>query len=200
VDQRLLTLATAREGHFLLESGHHGGMWLDLDGLFTDPARIRPFVDALAEALVAYAPEGVCGPLVGGAFLAQALSGLLRTDFFFTEPMPPVEGEGLYGANYRLPQGLRGRIPGKRIAIVDDAISAGSAVRATHDEVLALGAQPVVVGALVLLGSAARPFFDQARVPVESVASSPYELWAPADCPLCTSGRPLEKPVWNRKG
>lgn len=192
MDQDLLKLATAREGHFRLESGHHGGLWLDLDGLFADPVRIAPFVDTLAEALRAFAPAAVCGPLVGGAFLAQMLSARLGIDFLFTERMPPEEGQGLYGVKYRLPRGLQERIGGERIAIVDDAISAGSAVRATYAEVCSFGAQPVVVGALLLLGSAALPFFEDTRVPVRCVAQLPYELWTPAECPLCASGQPLE--------
>jgi orotate phosphoribosyltransferase len=193
VSQDLLRLAKSREGHFRLESGHHGRRWLDLDGLFADPVCIGPFVDVLAETLRVHEPEAVCGPLVGGAFLAQVLAERLACDFLFTERMPG-ESDGLYGVRYRLPRGFRERARGKRIAIVDDAVSAGSSVRATFDELCALGGQPVVVGALLLLGSAARPFFEKLRVPVESVASVPYEMWAPADCPLCASGRPLDQP------
>jgi orotate phosphoribosyltransferase len=195
VDQDLLKLATAREGHFRLESGHHGGLWLDLDGLFADPVRIAPFVDTLAEALRAFAPAAVCGPLVGGAFLAQMLAQRLGAAFLFTERMPPDEGQGLYSVKYRVPRGLQARIRGEPIAIVDDAISAGSAVRATYAEVCSFGAQPVVAGALLRLGSAALPFFEDRRVPVTSVAQLPYELWTPAECPLCASGQPLEDAV-----
>jgi orotate phosphoribosyltransferase len=197
--QDLLTLATAREGHFRLESGHHGRRWLDLDGLFTDPARIGPFVDALAERVRAHEPEAVCGPLVGGAFLAQMLAARLACDFLFTERLPSGESQGLYGVRYRLPRGLRGRARGKRIAIVDDAISAGSSVRATYDELRALGGRPVVVGALLLLGSAALPFFEPLGIPFESVTRIPYEMWAPAECPLCASGQLLEEPWSNER-
>ena len=38
----------ACKGHFLLESGYHSGLRLDLDPLFVLPARIGPFVEALA--------------------------------------------------------------------------------------------------------------------------------------------------------
>jgi orotate phosphoribosyltransferase len=189
----LLKLARSREGHFRLESGHHGRRWLDLDGLFADPVLVGPFVDALAETLRAEEPEAVCGPLVGGAFLAQVLAARLACDFLFTERMPSREPEGLYGARYGLPRGLRERARGKRIAIVDDAVSAGSSVRATYDELRALGGRPVVVGALLLLGSAALPFFEPLRIPVVAVARVPYEMWAPGECPLCASGRPLEQ-------
>ncbi len=45
-----LELVAGRRGHFRLESGHHGGLWLDLDPLFAEPRRIAPFAAALAGA------------------------------------------------------------------------------------------------------------------------------------------------------
>ena len=80
-------------------------------------------------------------------------------------------------------------------AIVDDVISAGSAVRGTYAELHAHGAQPTVVGALLVLGSVGLSFFAQERVPVESVARLPRDLWVPAECPLCASQMPLEDVV-----
>jgi orotate phosphoribosyltransferase len=83
--------------------------------------------------------EGVCGPLVGGAFLAQTVAAELKVEFYYTERVATTEGGGLYSANYRLPDTLRQRISGKKVAIVDDAINAGSAMRATYLELQASG-------------------------------------------------------------
>ena len=101
MDQDFLSLVPAREGHFRLESGHHGRLWFDLETLFVDPVRLAPFVDALAEKLRAHDVRAVCGPLVGGAFLAQALAVALCTEFWFTERVIPP------GA----PRPLPGRVP-----------------------------------------------------------------------------------------
>jgi orotate phosphoribosyltransferase len=188
----LFDLVAGREGHFRLESGHHSKLWLDLDPLFVQPDRVRPLVDALAQALRAHEFAGVCGPLVGGAFLAQMLASVLAMEFFFTERVIPAGRDGLYRAEYRLPQSLRERVRGKRLAIVDDAISAGSAVRGTYAELQKYGAQPVVVGGLLVLGSAALDFFVQEGLPVEAATRAPFELWAPAECPLCASQVRLE--------
>ena len=62
VDDDLTTLLTASRGHFAFESGHHGPLWLDLDGLFLRPARLRPHVAVLAEMLAPYRASVVCGP------------------------------------------------------------------------------------------------------------------------------------------
>lgn len=190
--QDFLSLVTGRQGHFRLESGHHSQLWFDLDSLFVEPPRVAPLVNGLAQALRGHDLAAVCGPLVGGAFLAQMLAAALQVEFSFTERVLPAGREGLYRADYRLPRGLRDRVRGKRVAIVDDVISAGSAVRGTYAELQAHGAQPSVVGALLMLGSLASNFFAQQGVPVRSVAQLPYDLWMPGECPLCVSGLPLE--------
>ena len=187
-----LTLASARRGHFRLESGHHSGLWMDLDGLFADPARVRPLVERLAAAIRAHDVAVVCGPLVGGAFLAQMLASILQVEFSFTERIAPAGGEGLYRVRYVLPRVLRDRMRGRRVAIVDDVMSAGSAVRGTHAEVQSHGAVTAVVGALLALGGQAAGFFAREGVPVASVEALPYDLWSPGECPLCAEGRPLE--------
>jgi len=174
-----------------LESGHHDDLWLDLDPLFLRPTRLRRFTAGLALRLGDLAIEAVCGPLVGGAFLAQAVAAELDVEFYYTERVATTAG-GLYPAKYRLPDTLRPRIGGKRVAIVDDAISAGSAVRATYLELQASGARPAAVGALFVLGSLAARLADGWNVPLEGIAHLPNELWRPEACPLCASGMPLE--------
>jgi len=188
----LLGLVTAKQGHFRLESGHHGKLWLDLETLFVEPARVVPLVHELAQAMRAHDLTAVCGPLVGGAFLAQMLAALLQVEFTFTERVLPAQRVGLYRTEYRLPLGLRERVRGQRVAVVDDVISAGSAVRATYAELRAHGAHPTVIGALLVLGSAGVGFFAEQGMPVAAVAQLPYELWVPAECPLCAAGQPLE--------
>ena len=84
-----LELVAARRGHFQLESGHHGSLWLDLDPLFTEPGRVEPFVAALATALEPYHVDAVCGPLLGGAFLAQLVARALDAEFLYTERVMP---------------------------------------------------------------------------------------------------------------
>ena len=192
MSQGLLDLVSGRPGHVRLESGHHGALGFDLDALFADPARVPPYVERLAEALRVHGVAAVCGPLVGGAFLAQMLAPILQVEFSFTERVLPPQREGLYRVEYRLPRAFRDRVRGKRVAVVDDAISAGSAVRGTHAELLAHGAEPVVVGTLMLLGYPAASFFAERGLAVASVVHLPYDLWLPGGCPLCASGQPLE--------
>ncbi len=185
-------LTSARRGHFLLESGHHSELWFDLDALFAVTLRIDPLVVQLSEAIQPYNLAGVCGPLLGGAFLAQLVAGKLGVEFYFTERVMPREQSGLYQASYRLPQAFGARVRGQRLAIVDDIMSAGSALRGTYTEILSYGAEPVVAGALMILGDTGATFFAERAVPVKAVAREDYKLWLPADCPHCAAGAPLE--------
>ncbi len=64
---------------------------------------------------------------------------------------------------------LRHRLQSKaaRVAVVDDAISAGSSVRATCMALKAAGAQVVAVGALIILGNVGTSHLEAMRLPVE---------------------------------
>ena len=186
-----LKLVAPRQGHFRLESGHHSSLWLDLESLFVDPVKVRSTVRQLGQLLRSERFEVVCGPLTGGAFLAQMLASELELEFCYTERLKPVHWDGLYAVQYRLPEAQRDRVRGRRVAIVDDAVSAGSAVRGTCAELVAHAAVPIVVGTLLVLGTAASAFFDQAGIPILSVARLPYDVWLPAECPLCAAQTPL---------
>jgi orotate phosphoribosyltransferase len=190
--EELLGLMAARKGHFRFESGHHGDLWLDLDLLFLHPRSLRPFVAALAGRLAGHAVEVVCGPLAGGAFLAQLIAAELGTAFAHAERTAAPRGDSLYSAAYRIPAGLRPALAGKRVAVVDDVINAGSAVRGTVADVRACGGTVVVLGALLVLGTAAAEFAATENIPLESLSHRPSGLWVPADCPLCAAGVPVE--------
>ncbi|HEV8582764.1 MAG TPA: phosphoribosyltransferase family protein [Thermoanaerobaculia bacterium] len=149
----------------------------------------------MAERLRPYSITAVCGPLLGGAFLAHALAAHLGVRFYFSQPVPSQADGGLFAAQYRLPAELRRRVGTERIAIVDDVISAGSSVRATAADLTAAGASTVVVGTLLLLGSQAVEHFSARGIPLVALAEQAFNLWAPVGCPLCRSGMPLENPV-----
>jgi orotate phosphoribosyltransferase len=187
-----LDLVSGRRGHFLLESGHHGELWLDLDPLFADPRRIDPFIATLAGALARHRVDVVCGPLLGGAFLAQLVSRSIGAEFCFTSRVMPAEASGLWSARYPLPTALVPRVIGRRVAIVDDVMSAGSSLRATFSELRAHGALVVAVGALLVLGTAGEAYFAERGIPVEAIMRDDHRLWLPEGCPLCAAGVPLE--------
>ena len=188
----LLDRIGARRGHFRMESGLHAAVWFDLDQLFVDPAILDPAIAELAEKLRPHAVDAVCGPLVGGAFVAQLLARRLAVECYFTERVRDGGGSGLLTARYQLPRGVRARVGGRRVAIVDDVMSAGSSLRATMDEMTAHGAVTIVVGALFVLGSKGAEFFARHGLPVESAGQAAFDMWPAEACPLCAAGSAVE--------
>ncbi len=189
---KMLSLLAQRKGHFRLESGHHGDLWLNLELLCLRPERVQPMAVELAKRLSRHNIQVVCGPLVEGAFVALMVAAELGVEFTYSEKFVRPNSHGLYPVEYRLPRALCSQVRGKRVAIVNDVINAGSAVRGTFADLINCGAQPVAVGALLVLGSSAVSFASDRRIALESLASVPNILWLPSECPLCSSGVPLD--------
>jgi orotate phosphoribosyltransferase len=185
LEGEILDLLDARRGHFLLESGHHGDLWLELDRLFVRPARLEPFVEELGRRLSGHGVDATCGPLTGGAFLAEAVAAKLDLEFSWAERSE---------AGYRIPEALREGLEGKAVAIVDDVVNAASAAGAALEQLRNSGARPVAIGALVTLGATPEAFAVREGLVLERLATLANTLWDPAECPMCAAGEPLERP------
>lgn len=192
MEEHILTFVRGRRGHFKLESGHHGDLWFELETLCLHSREIRPFAAQLAAKLVQHRVEVVCGPLVEGAFIALLVSLELGCDFVYAERFANAAREGLYPVEYCLPRALHAAVKGKRVAIVNDVISAGSAVRGAFFDLKAIGADVVVVGALLALGDSVADFAAEHHVALEFLRQTPHNIWTPSQCPLCAAGQPLE--------
>jgi orotate phosphoribosyltransferase len=204
IEQEVLDTLAAARGHFVYESGHHGDLWLDLEALFVDARRARGWAAALAQRAAGCRPELVCGPLTGGAFLAQWMAAEIGAGFVFAERLVSTEG----AVRYRIPGRLRGAVSGRRILLVDDAVNAGSALRSTLADLMDCGAELAGLASLLALGSAppARDYAPPARDFAAARLASKLGvlfftlvwlergLWAPEACPLCASGTPLSRP------
>lgn len=191
-EELILRLISARRGHFLLESGHHGDLWFGLELLCARPRILSAVVHELARRLQEFDIEMVCGPLIEGAFIALEVGSELDIGFCYAERFSrPIE-TGLFPAAYRIPPPLRPLVRRKRVAIVNDVINAGSAVRATFEDLTACDAQVPVIAALLTLGTHIEEFAAAKGVRLESLATLPNTVWTPSMCPLCAEAVPLE--------
>ncbi len=130
--------------------------------------------------------------MTGGAKLAESIAAELGVEYFLTDRFAPADVTGLFPVKYRVPAGRRSALVGKRVAIVDDAVSAGSAVRGTYADVIACGAEPVALGALFVFGYRAGEFAREKRMAIENIAQMAFGMWPPTACPLCVAGVPVE--------
>jgi orotate phosphoribosyltransferase len=183
--------AVTSRGHFRYESGHHGDLWLDLDGLLVDARRARGWASALAQRAAACHPEFVCGPLSGGAFVAQLLAAEIGVGFAFAERVVADDR----ATRYRVPDSLRKAVSGRRVLLVDDAVNAGSALLSTLTDLSRCGARLAGFACLIALGEAASQIAEQNGAPLYRLFSFERGMWAPEDCPLCAAGAPLIDPL-----
>ena len=195
IPPELLELIAVHRGHFELESGLHSDLWLDLDTLFAQPARLKPFVAELARKVAPYDVDAVCGPQVGGAFLAQRIADVLAVEFYYAERLVSTAEGGASTVRYQLPHGLRHRAAGKRVALVDDVISAGSALLKCAADLRAGDAVPVVALALMVLGETGAKALAGQGIPVETASQVPVHIWTEEECPLCAEDIPMDDPL-----
>src|SRR5207244_3926568 len=109
-----------------------GDTWLELESLLAEPQRLARLAARLAERLAAYRADVVCGPLEGGAFLAQCVAQQLGARFTYARR----QTDGALGAvpRYRLARGIA--LAGRSAIVVDDAINVGSAASACVAELV----------------------------------------------------------------
>lgn len=187
IERDLLQAVVATRGHFVYESGHHGDLWLDLDRLLVDARRVRGWAAELARRAAPSQPQVVCGPLTGGAFVAQAVAAEFGAGFVFAERHATASGP----VRYRIPEPLREPLRGRRLLLVDDAVNAGSALLGTLADARACGAQLAGFATLLALGDAAAKIGERHGAPFFTLATLGRKLWPPAGCPLCASGTPV---------
>src|SRR6266852_5646240 len=168
-----------RAGHFRFESGHHGDRWLEPDRLLQRPTALRPFAIAMSQRLRRHGFEVVCGPLTGGAFLAQMVAEQCDVGFAFAERFAPPPSDALYQVRYRIPNALRDGLRGASVAIVNDVTNAGSAVRGPYEDLVACGARPVALGTLVAFGEWSTSFANEHGLALEPLERLGNNLLAP---------------------
>jgi orotate phosphoribosyltransferase len=186
IGEALLQAVSATLGHFRYESGHHGDLWLDLDSLFLHAARMRGWAAALAGQAAGLGAEIVCGPLTGGAFLAQFIAAELGLGFVHAE-RHIADG----AVQYRIPAPLAATLAGRRVLVVDDAINAGSALGLALAELQRHGAMPAGIACLLTLGEAAGRIAAAQGVTLLALAALERGMWRPEDCPRCAAGVPV---------
>ena len=170
-----------RSGHFVYESGHHGDTWLELDALLSEPRRLCALADRLAGRLVAYRADVVCGPLEGGAFVAQWIAQALDARFAYARRQPA--GDPSAPPRYVLAGGLE--LAGKTAIVVDDAINVGSAATGCVQELAAQGCEVAALASLFVCAPAGEHVGALLGIPQVHLFKVPTRVWAASECPLC---------------
>lgn len=175
-----------REGHFILSSGLHSGVFLQKNLVFMHPERCERLCRALAAKITSAVGEVdvVISPAVGGIIPGYETARQLG--------VPAIYLEREAGAlKFRRAFSIQ---PGARVAVVEDIVSTGLSLRETVEAVEAVGGN-VLCAACVVDRSGGRA---DTGAPLVALASLDVPAY-PADAlPSHLAALPAEEPGSRR--
>ncbi len=165
------------EGHFLLSSGLHSGVYVEKFRLLEHPEYTARLAGVIADHFRDASIELVVGPLTGGVLVAHEVAKLLGVPLAFPER---IEGQMEWRRGFAIK-------PGERVLVCEDVITTGKSVCEVIDAVHREGGVVIGIGVLIQRGECNlkhEPF---------AVVKLNLETYAPDECPLCAKGIALEK-------
>jgi len=177
VEALLRRVGALLEGHFLLTSGRHSGLYIEKFRVLESPWHAESLCRLIADRFRPLNIEVVAAPTTGGIIVAYEVARQLGRRGIFAEKGP--QGRA-FGRGFHLG-------PGERTLVVDDVLTTGGSIREVIAAVREAGAEPVGVGVLVDR-SGGRISFD---LPFFACLTLDIPSYAPEDCPLCARGLPL---------
>ena len=175
-----------REGHFVLSSGLHSGVFLQKNLVFMHPERSMRICRALAEKITAAVGpvDVVVSPAVGGIIPGYETARWLRVPALYVER---EDGQ------FRLRRGFRLE-PGARVAMVEDIVTTGLSSRECIGAIRAAGGD-VVVAACVVDRSGGEA---EVGAPLVSLASLKVPAYPADQLPPELAALPVEEPGSRR--
>jgi orotate phosphoribosyltransferase len=175
-----------REGHFILSSGLHSGLFLQKNLVFMHPERCERLCRALAGAIAArFGPVDLCvSPAVGAIIPGYETARHLGVPSIYVEREAGV---------FRLRRGFE--IPaGARVAMVEDIVSTGVSSRECVEAIRAAGGTVVCAACIVdRSGGRADP-----GAPMIALARLDIPAYKPSDLPPELAAIPAHEPGSRR--
>ena len=175
-----------REGHFVLSSGLHSGVFLQKNLVFMHPDRAERICRALAQKITALVGnvDVVVSPAVGGIIPGYETARWLRVPALY------VEREA---GQFKLRRGFQ-LAPGARVAMVEDIVTTGLSSRECIAAIRAAGGD-VVVAACVVDRSGGEA---EVGAPLVSLASLKVAAYPADGLPPELAALPVEEPGSRR--
>jgi orotate phosphoribosyltransferase len=165
------------EGHFLLSSGLHSGVYIEKFRLLEHPELTAQFAGEIADHFRDAQLDLVVGPLTGGVLVAHEVAKQLGLPMAFPER---VDGVMQWRRGFTISRG-------QRVLVCEDVITTGKSVSEVIVAVHREGAVVLGVGTLIQRGPCElkhEPF---------AVVHLHLETYPPETCPLCAKNIALEK-------
>ena len=179
VKELLLKHGAILEGHFLLTSGLHSGMYVEKFQVLQYPKATEKLCEGFAEKFKDEKIDVVIGPVTGGIILAHETAKHFGTRAIFAER---DNGRMTIKRGFEIQ-------PGERVLIVEDIVTTGGSVMEVIDVVREWGGIVAGVAMLVDRSGGTVDF----GVPAKALLTLKIETLTPENCPLCKAGTPLVK-------
>jgi len=172
-------------GHFKLSSGLHSGKYLQCALVLQYPDIAEKLAEALAARFAKQKIDLVVGPALGGITLAHEVAKALGVRGIFTERQ---DGKMILRRGFSVKEG-------ESALVVEDVITTGGSTKEVIDVIKSSGGIVIGVGSIIDRSEARIDFGAH----FYALAKIDIETFSEADCPLCKSGIPVDKPG-SRKG
>jgi len=182
-------------GHFILSSGNHSPNYLQSAKVLEDPKRAQELADALAKMIkdAKVEVDTVCAPALGGVIAGYELARALGVRSIFVERK---EGKMELRRGFEVKEG-------EKVLICEDIITTGGSALEAAEIINSLGANVVAFAALANRGFCKREGTNNnpkpecklpSDKPLFALADFEFEIYDPANCPLCKEGSKAIKP------
>lgn len=175
----LQAIGAVLHGHFLLTSGRHSDLYFEKFRLLERPDLLEPLVSEMLAQIGALTVQAVVGPTLGGVLVAYETARQLGVPALYAER---ENGARTFRRGSVLP-------PNASVLVVDDVLTTGTSLYELLALLKQVHAQPVAIGVLIDRSETPPDF----GVRLVSAVRLPARTYAPAECPLCQRGIPIEK-------
>ncbi len=170
-----------KEGHFLLTSGLHSGVYFEKFRLLQHPEYTEKLCEPIANFYKNEDIDLVVGPTLGGVIIAYEVARLLGKPCAFAEK---TQNGRNFLRDFDLPKS-------GNVLVVDDVLTTGGSIKEVLELVKKCGLTPIGIGVLIERSEKTPDF---GNIPLFSVYRVEVKNYTKEECPLCKKGIPLVKP------
>jgi orotate phosphoribosyltransferase len=182
--------AVVTDSHVVYPSGKHGRFSFDKDKLYPHTKEIGIIAKAIAERFRNFGVEVVVGPAIGGIILSQwvayHLSKMLNQEVLSIYAEKTENNE-----SFIIRRGYDKFISGKKILIVEDALTTGVSVKKVVEVVRGLGGKVIGVGVICNRNGLSKNILNVPKLFALIEWNQEAESYNENKCPLCAQEIPI---------
>ena len=182
-------------GHFILSSGNHSPNYLQSAKVLEEPKTAELLAKELAKLIkeAGIEVDTVCAPALGGVIAGYELARALGVRSIFVERK---------NGAMELRRGFEVK-KNEKVLICEDIITTGGSALEAAEIIKSLGAKVVAFAALANRGFCKRYGSEKEakkecklpqNIPFFALGDFEFEIYEPANCPLCKEGSEAIKP------